>query len=150
MGEDRIKPPRWLRPLNQITMALSRLGISTGDDKTMVLTVAGRKSGTLRSNPVDPITIGGTRYIVGGYPKADWVQNVRAAGEATLSRGRHNERVRLVELPAEQAAPILRVWPREVPASIALMKSAGLVTDGHPNEFEALAGTCAVFRIDTM
>ena len=149
MHEDEIKPPRWLKPLNRATMSFSRLGVSTGDDKTMVLTVAGRKSGTPRSNPVDPVTIGGARYIVGGYPKAEWVQNVRAAGEAMLSRGRRSERVRLIELPADQAAPILRAWPREVPASIALTRAAGLVTDGEPDEFEALAGTCAVFRIET-
>ena len=28
------------------------------------------------------------------------------------------------------------------------MKKAGLVKDGRPDEFEALAGRCAVFRFD--
>jgi hypothetical protein len=28
------------------------------------------------------------------------------------------------------------------------MKRAGLVTEGKPDEFEALAGRCAVFRLD--
>ena len=28
------------------------------------------------------------------------------------------------------------------------MKRSGLVTDGTPDEFEALAGRCAVFRFD--
>jgi hypothetical protein len=28
------------------------------------------------------------------------------------------------------------------------MKRSGLVTDGTPEEFEALAGRCAVFRLD--
>jgi deazaflavin-dependent oxidoreductase (nitroreductase family) len=147
-NNEAARPPRWLKPLNRMTIGLSRLGFSPGDEKTMVLTVPGRKSGTPRSTPVDPMIVDGNRYVVGGFPNADWVQNVRAAGEATLSRGRRRERVRLVELPAEQAAPILRIWPSEVPASVGLMKGAGLVTDGRPEEFEALAGTCAVFRLD--
>jgi hypothetical protein len=28
------------------------------------------------------------------------------------------------------------------------MKRAGLITNGRPEEFEALAGRCAVFRLD--
>jgi deazaflavin-dependent oxidoreductase (nitroreductase family) len=142
------RPPRWLKPVNRFTMAMSRLGVNLSDDKTMVLTVPGRKSGTPRSTPVDPMTVDGKRYVVGGFPNADWVQNVRAAGEATLRRGRRQERVRMIELPADQAGPLLRIWPTEVPASVELMKQAGLVSTGHPEEFEALAGTCAVFRID--
>lgn len=144
------RPPRWLKQANRVTMAMSRLGVNLSDDKTVVLTVPGRKTGAPRSTPVDPMTIDGKRYVVGGFPNADWVQNVRAAGEATLRRGRRQERVRMVELPADQAGPLLRIWPTEVPASIGLMKQAGLVSSGRPEEFEALAGTCAVFRIDSI
>jgi deazaflavin-dependent oxidoreductase (nitroreductase family) len=144
------RPPRWLKQVNRLTMAISRLGVNLSDDKTVVLTVPGRKTGAPRSTPVDPMTIDGKRYVVGGFPNADWVQNVRAAGEATLRRGRRQERVRMVELPADQAGPLLRIWPTEVPASVGLMKQAGLVRSGHPEEFEALAGTCAVFRIDSI
>jgi deazaflavin-dependent oxidoreductase (nitroreductase family) len=141
-------PPRWLKPVNRLIMAMSRLGVNLSDDKTVVLTVPGRKTGAPRSTPVDPMTVDGKRYVVGGFPNADWVQNVRAAGEATLRRGRRQERVRLVELPADQAGPLLRIWPTEVPASVGLIKQAGLVNSGRPEEFEALAGICAVFRID--
>jgi deazaflavin-dependent oxidoreductase (nitroreductase family) len=142
------RPPRWLKPVNRFTMAMSRLGVNLGDDKTMVLTVPGRKTGAPRSTPVDPMTVDGKRYVVGGFPNSDWVQNVRAAGEATLRRGRRQERVRMVELPADQAGPLLRIWPTEVPASVGLMQQAGLVSSGRPEEFEALAGICSVFRID--
>jgi deazaflavin-dependent oxidoreductase (nitroreductase family) len=142
------RPPRWLKPVNRLTMAMSRLGVNLSDDKTVVLTVPGRKTGAPRSTPVDPMTVDGKRYVVGGFPNADWVQNVRAAGEATLRRGRRQERVKMVELPADQAGPLLRIWPTEVPASVGLMKQAGLVSSGRPEEFEALAGICSVFRID--
>ena len=62
----------------------------------MVLTVPGRKTGKPRSTPVTPMDVDGERYVVNGYPGSDWVDNVRAAGEATLARGRRIERVRMV------------------------------------------------------
>ena len=66
----------------------------------------------------------------------------------TLARGRKNERVRMVELSAGDARPLLRAFPTEVPTGVGFMKRSGLVEEGHPEEFEALAGRCAVFRLD--
>jgi deazaflavin-dependent oxidoreductase (nitroreductase family) len=114
----------------------------------VVLTVVGRKTGKLRSTPVTPMHIDGKRYVVGGFPGADWVSNARAAGEGTLQRGRHTERVRLVELSPEDARPLLRAFPTEVPTGVSFAKNAGLVSGPNPDEFEALAGRCAVFRFD--
>jgi hypothetical protein len=54
----------------------------------------------------------------------------------------------MVELSADDARPLLRVFPEEVPTGVGFMKRAGLVTEGRPEEFEALAGRCAVFRLD--
>lgn len=143
-----LKPPWWLKPANKVFIRLSRLGLSFGGESPAVLTVPGRKTGAPRSTPVTPMTVGGTRYVVAGFPGADWVRNVRAAGEVMLSRGRTRERVRMIELPAEDARPILRAFPTEVPTGVGFMKRAGLVTEGRPEEFEALAGRCAVFRLD--
>jgi hypothetical protein len=36
---------------------MSRLGENFSDDKTMVVTVPGRKNGAARSTPVDPMTV---------------------------------------------------------------------------------------------
>jgi hypothetical protein len=58
------------------------------------------------------------------------------------------ERVRMVELSTEEARPLLRAFPTEVPTGVGFMKNAGLVTEGRPDEFETLAGRCAVFRFD--
>ena len=38
--------------------------------------------------------------------------------------------------------------PEEVPTGVGFMRRTGLVTEGRPEEFEALAGRCAVFRLD--
>jgi hypothetical protein len=43
---------------------------------------------------------------------------------------------------------LLRAFPTEVPTGVGFMKRTGLVTEGTPEEFEALAGRCAVFRLD--
>ena len=142
------EPPWWLKPANKVFIQMSRLGMSFGGESPVVLTVPGRKSGTPRSTPVTPMTVDGKRYVVGGFPGADWVQNVRAAGEVTLRRGRTTERVRMVELSPEEARPLLRAFPTEVPTGVGFMKRSGLVSEGRPEEFEALAGRCAVFRFD--
>ena len=145
---DHIKPPWWLKPANKVFIQMSRMGLSFGGESPVVLTVRGRKSGVPRSTPVTPMTVDGQRYVVGGFPGADWVRNVRAANEVTLRRGRKQERVRMVELSADEARPLLRVFPEEVPTGVGFMKRSGLITDGRPEEFEALAGRCAVFRMD--
>jgi len=144
----RVRPPWWLKPANKVFIRMSRLGMSFGGESPVVLTAPGRNSGAPRSTPVTPMTLDGNRYVVAGFPGADWVANVRAAGEATIARGRHVERVRMAELSPDDARPILRAFPTEVPTGVGFMKRAGLVSDGRPEEFEALAGRCAVFRLD--
>jgi len=149
MGKpDALKPPWWLKPANKVFIQMSRLGLSFGGESPVVLTVKGRKSGRDRSTPVTPMTVNGNQYVVAGFPGADWVANVRAAGQVTLTRGRRARRVQMVELSAEDARPFLRAFPTEVPTGVGFMKRSGLVTEGRPDEFEALAGRCAVFRLD--
>ena len=146
---ERIRPPRWLKPMNKVLMLMLRLGLPISRvERPMVLTVPGRKSGKPRSTPVTPMDVDGKRYVVNGYPGADWVNNVRAAGEVTLAQGRRTERVRMVELPPDEARPVLRAFPAAVPAGADLMKRVGLLSDGTPDEAEGLAGRCPVFRID--
>ncbi len=92
--------------------------------------------------------VDGERYVVGGLPGADWVRNAQANPDATLKYGRRSERVRMVEMPIEQARPLLRQFPTLVPSGVSFIRNAGLVKEGTPDEFEALAGRCAVFRFD--
>ncbi|MDT5178930.1 MAG: hypothetical protein QOJ95_3128 [Mycobacterium sp.] len=149
MPDDDIRPPWWLKPINKVLMAMMKVGLPvSGKEGPVVLTVPGRTSGRPRATPITPMVVDGKRYVVGGFPRADWVKNLRAAGEATLTQGRTDERVRVVELPADEARPLLRQFPVLVPSGVSFMKRTGLVTDGTPDEFEALAGRCAVFRFD--
>lgn len=137
--------------MNKVFMAAAKVGIPIfGSDGPLVLTVTGRKSGKPRSTPVTPMTVDGNRYVVGGFPGADWVRNAQANPDAMLVRGKVREPVRLVELSAEQARPLLRQFPILVPTGVGFMKNAGLVTGPNPDEFERLAGRCSVFRFDSV
>ena len=152
MGTDetgkKVTPPWWLKPANKVFIQMSRLDLSFGGESPVVLTAPGRKSGTPRSTPVTPMAVDGKCYVVGAFPGADWVRNVRAASEVTLSRGRKQERVPMVELSADEARPLLRVRPSEVATGAGFMKRCRLIDEGRPEEFEALAGICPVFRFD--
>lgn len=149
MADERVRPPRWLKPTNKLLMAMLRLGLPISrHEAPVVLTVAGRKSGKARSTPITPMDVDGKRYVVNGYPGADWVSNVRAADDATLTQGRRSERVRMVELAPEEAGPVLRALPAAVPTGVQLMKRAGVLNDGTPDECARLAGRLPVFRID--
>ncbi|MGB8407452.1 MAG: nitroreductase/quinone reductase family protein [Mycobacterium sp.] len=142
------RPPRYLKPMNKVVVAIGKLGIPVGP--SMVLTVPGRKSGTPRSTPMTPFTFHGELYVVAGYPGAQWALNARSAGTGTLSRGRKSRPVKITELTVDQARPVLRAFPVQVPVGVMYAKNSGLVTDGTPDEFEALAGTLAVFRFDPL
>jgi deazaflavin-dependent oxidoreductase (nitroreductase family) len=132
--------------MNKVMMAVQRLGIPTGP--AFVLTVPGRKSGRPRSTPMTPFKFRGGLYVVAGYPGADWASNARAAGAGTLSRGRRSRQVKIVELTADEARPVLREFPAQVPVGVAFAKRSGMVRDGTADEFEALAGRIAVFRFE--
>ena len=143
------KLPRWLKPMNRVIVALQRRGLALGP--TRVLSVPGRRSGRMRTTPVSPLVVGGQRYVVGGSAQADWVKNARAAGWGVLAHGRVEEWVRLVALPAEECAPILREFPKQVPGGIPFFRGMyGLPKEKEalPEAFAALAPRCAVFRLE--
>jgi hypothetical protein len=95
-----------------------------------------------------PFEFRGGRYVAAGYPGADWAANARAAGTGTLSRGRRSRQVKIVELDAEEARPVLREFSVKVPVGVSFAKRSGMVRDGTADEFEALAGRVAVFRFE--
>jgi deazaflavin-dependent oxidoreductase (nitroreductase family) len=109
----RVTPLR--RAVNAAMRGLLWLGVPVGT--TWLLTVRGRRSGRLHRTPVTLVEEGDTRWLVAPYGAVAWVQNVRAAGEATLTRGRRAETVQLHELSADEAAPILRQYARQVPVT---------------------------------
>jgi len=100
------------RLINSLFRVLTRLGL--GASYRHILTAPGRKTGRLYSTPVDIIELDDRRWLVAGYGPTNWVRNVRAAGEVTLSRGRQSERFRVEEADRPAAVPVLRKYMSEI------------------------------------
>ncbi|WP_280827757.1 nitroreductase/quinone reductase family protein [Mycobacterium sp. OTB74] len=139
-------PERWQRPLNKFIIGLHQLGLRLGP--VVVLTVPGRVSGRPTRTPITPFRLDGNLYAIEGYPATDWARNARAAGAGILTRGRRTRQVNIVSLSQQEARPVMRAWPTKVAVAASLSKKAGLVRDGRPEEFEALAGRLSAFRLE--
>jgi deazaflavin-dependent oxidoreductase (nitroreductase family) len=74
----------------------------------VLLTVRGRKSGLPRTTPVAIVDISGRRWLMAPFGDVNWVQNLRAAGQATIGRGRRKEEVKAVELDPEETVAFYR------------------------------------------
>lgn len=110
----RVTP--FVRLSNFMVTILLRVGVRPGN--MVLLTVRGRKSGSPRTTPVVISELDGKRWLLGSFGAVNWVRNLRAAGEATLTWGRHSEAITVVELPPEEAAPILKQSLAGAPAFI--------------------------------
>lgn len=112
--------PAVMRVSNRIITVLLRLGAPLGP--MALLTVVGRRSGRPRTTPVAVERDGAGWRLTAAYGVGDWVKNLRAAGEATLTiRGRRIPVV-ATELSPEQAAPQLReLWATAGPTTRALL-----------------------------
>ena len=99
-----------VRASNWMTAMLLRAGEKIGPSRfpIILLTVRGRKSGQPRTTPVVTAEYDGKRYLIGTFGNVNWVRNLRAAGEATLTRGRRAEQISVVELTPAEAAPLLK------------------------------------------
>jgi len=89
-----------------VARRLLRVGLPMGPNT--LLTVRGRKTGQLRSTPVAVVAIDGRRWIIGTFGEVNWVRNLRAAGQATITSNRRSEPVTSVELSATEAAAFYR------------------------------------------
>jgi len=129
---------------------LANRGLTPSD--TVTIEVKGRRSGLLRSTAVTWAECGGQRYLVSLAGESEWVRNLRAAGgEADIRRGQRDH-VRLVEVPAEERAPVLHAYMSKrafsrSPAYIA-EKYFGVSPDATVEDLAAIAARYPVFRIE--
>jgi hypothetical protein len=97
----------FVRSNNAVMRSLIRAGVRIGT--FAVLTVPGRRTARPAPVPLVVFSHGDNRYLVASYGVVNWVQNLRAAdGLAELRRGHTIEKNTAIELPPEQAGPILR------------------------------------------
>jgi deazaflavin-dependent oxidoreductase (nitroreductase family) len=96
--------------INPLMQRLIGLGLPLGPRSApmVLLTVKGRKTGQPRTTAVNMFERDDRRYVLGTFGETDWVRNLRAAREGTLIRRGKRVTVEAIELPIEEAAPVLQ------------------------------------------
>jgi len=146
------KVPTFVHLGNILTLTLLRTGFKLrgpfvffGNYPMYLLTVRGRKSGQPRTVAVAMIERNGKRYVGSPYGIVDWVRNLRAAGEAVLTRGRRSETINARELPKGEAALVLR---EEIKGGNPFGRYFGVTADSSLEEFERAAVAHPVFVLE--
>ncbi|GHO63052.1 nitroreductase [Ktedonobacter sp. SOSP1-52] len=137
---------RFARIGNRVITALLRAGIKlNGLGYPMyLLTVLGRKSGLPRTTPIVVLMSQNEYYLGSPYGMVDWVRNLRAAGEATLTRGRRTETFTARELSPKEAAPVLKeAFKKDNP----FVRTYGVTPQSSLEEFERAALTHPFFHL---
>jgi deazaflavin-dependent oxidoreductase (nitroreductase family) len=95
--------PWYVPKFGGVVKSLLRAGVPLGFNR--LVTIRGRTSGQLRTTPVAVLDFEGRRWIWSPWGDSQWVRNLRAAGEATITIRRHDEEVTATELdPTERIA----------------------------------------------
>jgi deazaflavin-dependent oxidoreductase (nitroreductase family) len=146
------KAPWFARWGNVLTTPLLRAGVKLagpGNYPMYLLTVRGRTSGLPRTVPIVLLEQQGKRYLAATYGSVNWVRNLRAAGEAILTRGRGAEAVTATELPLGEAAIVLRTETRRTPlARYMAGKFYGVTADASLETFERAVLTHPIFVLE--
>ncbi|UOE42562.1 nitroreductase family deazaflavin-dependent oxidoreductase [Agromyces larvae] len=145
--------PKYVRPtradgvFNGLVSLSTRLGLPLAGSR--VLAVRGRTSGEWRTTPVNPLRIGGERYLVAPRGTTHWVRNLRAAGSGRLQHGRRVEEFTAVELADADKPPILREYLRAWAWEVGRFFD-GLDKDSPDERLLDVASDFPVFRITTV
>jgi deazaflavin-dependent oxidoreductase (nitroreductase family) len=134
-----------------IFKGLLRLGVPLGP--MVLLTVRGRKSGQLRTTPVDLFEGNGHSFLVSTHRQdsSNWVRNLRAAREGEIRRGHKHWMFTAQELPPEIAGKVLKevLAPRlALPVrGFVLRRTFPVSPEAPQSEFAAAAQDHPVFEI---
>ena len=146
------KAPLFVRAGNVVTTTLLRAGyplvgpgLIIGKYPMYLFTVRGRKSGLPRTIPIAIIERNGQRYVGSPFGIVDWVRNLRASGEAMLTRARRTETVSARELPPGEAAIILQ---EEARAGNPFIRPYGVTATSSMEEFDHAVLAHPVFLLE--
>jgi deazaflavin-dependent oxidoreductase (nitroreductase family) len=101
-----LHPPRGINLFNAIAKPLLAAGVPMAFNG--LITVPGRKTGIPRTTALAIVNVDGRRWVWSPWGEVNWVQNLRAAGRATVTFRRHEEEVRAVELDPEERIAFFR------------------------------------------
>jgi deazaflavin-dependent oxidoreductase (nitroreductase family) len=101
---------RGLAVTNVVVHWLTAHGVAVAGSR--VLAVRGRRTGEWRTTPVNPLVVGGRRYLVAPRGHTQWVRNLRVVGTGELRLGRRAEAFGAKEVADADKLPILREYLR--------------------------------------
>jgi deazaflavin-dependent oxidoreductase (nitroreductase family) len=129
---------------NPFVSLLTRMGLSVRGSR--VLAVRGRKSGEIRTTPVNLLTFEGGQYLVAPRGETQWARNLRAAGAGELRVGAKRQEFHAEELTDDAKPPLLRaylkLWSFETGKWFE-----GVKHDSPDEDVRRIAGDHPVFRI---
>ncbi|MFI6100135.1 nitroreductase family deazaflavin-dependent oxidoreductase [Lentzea sp. NPDC051213] len=127
---------------NVVITGAVKLGVAPSH--YVLLSTRGRRSGLERTIPIRLMQHDGQEWLVSPYGIRDWVHNARAAGEVVVRRGRRSRQVRLTEVSAAVAAPVLAAYVQKEPVTRPFFDARV----GDPvSAFEAEADRHPVFQV---
>jgi deazaflavin-dependent oxidoreductase (nitroreductase family) len=101
-----LHPPRGINLFNAVAKPLLAAGVPMAFNG--LITVPGRKTGIPRTTALAIVNVDGRRWVWSPWGEVNWVQNLRAAGRATVTFRRQEDEVRAVELDPEQRIAFFR------------------------------------------
>jgi deazaflavin-dependent oxidoreductase (nitroreductase family) len=148
MSAAHYKQPGWFTQhvFNPTIAGLTRMGVSVWGSR--VLRVKGRKSGEIRTVPVNLLTVDGTRYLVAPRGETQWVRNLRAAGgNGELALGKKIEAFHATEIADTDKEAILRAYLKRWKAEVGVFFD-GVDAKSPKEEVERIAPLHPVFVLD--
>jgi deazaflavin-dependent oxidoreductase (nitroreductase family) len=136
MTANAARVPRQVSLFSPILKFLLAAGVPLGLNG--LLTIPGRKSGMPRTTPVAIIRVSGRRWVWAPWGEVHWVQNLRAAGRATITVRRREEEVTATELDPSQRVEffrdVLAPLARSIPFGMWFVRTVDGVDLNHPVE----------------
>ena len=133
------------RLANAVLGFLLRVGL--GPKFMRLLSIAGRRTGTLRSTPVVPVENDRGRWLVAPFGEVGWVRNARAAGRVTLRRGRTSETLAVTEAAPREAVSVLREYLAMKPAGKYVQAYFDVTPESSDDAFATEAPRHPVFAL---
>jgi deazaflavin-dependent oxidoreductase (nitroreductase family) len=143
--------PRYREPgrfqvhvFNPLVAFSTRIGLSIWGSR--MLRVRGRKTGEVRSVPVNLLAVGGDRYLVAPRGETQWVRNLRVAGRGELVLGRRAEAFVAAELEDTDKSEILRAYLKRWKMEVGVF-FGGVTATSPDEELHRIAPDHPVFKI---
>jgi deazaflavin-dependent oxidoreductase (nitroreductase family) len=141
--------PRWVTFFGPVTTFLLAARVPLGFNG--LITIRGRTSGEPRVTPIAIIDVSGRRWVWSPWGEVNWVRNLRAAGQATITVRGHEEEVRATELDPSERVGFFRDILDPVARGMRFGYSFIRVVDGVDlhQPVEAADGRC-VFELHSL